>query len=169
MTTTLRTRVMTREEFFPWGEAQDIRYEFDGFEPVAMTGGTLRHNQMAQNLYFALRSRLTGHRCRPMGPDAGVATVGDSVRYPDALITCTGYDDRERLVPGVVVAFEVLSPTFGRVDRIVKPAEYGAVPSILRYVNVIVERASVGATVLERSRGGDPWMVRTLTGAIRGH
>ncbi len=31
---------MTREEFLDWAEAQEERYEFDGFQPVAMTGGT---------------------------------------------------------------------------------------------------------------------------------
>ena len=38
MSTALR---MTREEFFDWAQAQDIRYEFDGFAPVAMTGGNI--------------------------------------------------------------------------------------------------------------------------------
>ena len=29
---------MTREEFFAWAQIQGARYEFDGFQPVAMTG-----------------------------------------------------------------------------------------------------------------------------------
>ena len=37
---------MTREEFFDWAEAQDIRYEFHGCAPVAMTGGTVDHSQI---------------------------------------------------------------------------------------------------------------------------
>ena len=65
---------MTREEFFDWAQAQEIRYEFDGFEPVAMTGGTANHSLITQNVLVALRTRLRGGSCRPMGPDAGVAT-----------------------------------------------------------------------------------------------
>jgi len=30
---------MTLEHFLAWEEQQDLRWEFDGFEPVAMTGG----------------------------------------------------------------------------------------------------------------------------------
>lgn len=32
---------MTPEEFLAWEEQQELRYKFDGFEPVAMTGVTL--------------------------------------------------------------------------------------------------------------------------------
>jgi len=42
-----------------------------------------------QNIHAALRVRLKGADCRPLGPAAGVATIGDAVRYPDALVTCT--------------------------------------------------------------------------------
>lgn len=32
---------MTLEAFPAWEEYQDARFEFDGFAPVAMTGGTI--------------------------------------------------------------------------------------------------------------------------------
>lgn len=163
MNITLRQRRMAREEFFLWAEAQDSRYEFDGFQPVAMTGGTARHSRITQNIHFALRSRLADGPCRSLGPDAGIPTVGDAVRYPDALVTCKAFPDTERLVPGVVVVFEVLSPTSGRVDRIDKVRKYAAVPSIPRYV--ILEHASIGATVFKRTKGGDPWTAEALTAA----
>ena len=161
MTIALRRPRMTREEFFSWAQAQDVRYEFDGFEPVAMTGGTVDHNQIGQNIQFALRARLRGSACRALGPDAGVATVGDTVRYPDALVTCTKVPGTAHLVPGVVVVFEVLSPSSGRIDRIEKVREYRAVSSIRRYV--ILESASVGLTVFERLDAGDNWTASTLT------
>jgi Uma2 family endonuclease len=88
MNTALRKPRMTREEFFAWAQARDTRYEFDGFEPVAMTGGTANHSQITQNILLALCSRLQGSSCRPLGPDAGVATIGGAVRYPNALVTC---------------------------------------------------------------------------------
>jgi hypothetical protein len=31
-------RPMTREQFLAWEEKQPLHYEFDGFQPVAMTG-----------------------------------------------------------------------------------------------------------------------------------
>lgn len=155
MTIALRKPLMTREQFFPWAEAQEARYEFDGFQPVAMTGGTINHNVIAFNIHRALHTRLRGTGCRPLGLDAGVATIGDAVRYPDGLVTCTGTRGQDRLVPDPVIVFEVISPTSGHIDRIVKVREYAAVPSILRYV--IVESASIGLTVHERQAAGQRW------------
>lgn len=34
----------TQEEFFVWAASRESRYEFDGLQPVAMTGGTLGHD-----------------------------------------------------------------------------------------------------------------------------
>ena len=161
MNIALRKPRMTREQFFAWAQARDERYEFDGFEPVAMTGGTVNHNRIAHNLAFALRTRLRGSGCEPLGLDAGVATTGDTVRYPDALVTCTKTPGAAHLVEGVVVVFEVLSPTSGRTDRIVKVREYRAVPSIRRYV--ILEHTSIGLTVLERASGDEAWRATALT------
>ncbi len=147
MTLALR-KIMTQQEFFTWAEAQDARYEFDGVQPVAMTGGSLRHSRLIRSINFQLTSRLRGKPCEPLGPDAGVATVGDTVRYPDAVVTCSPFDDLGRLVPNPVVVFEVVRPTSGRIDRVVKLREYAAVPTIRRYV--IVESDSITVTALSR-------------------
>ena len=154
---------MSRDQFLDWAEAQTVRHEFDGFEPIAMTGGTRDHSQICQNIYAALRSRLQGTGCTSLGPDAGIATIGDAVRYPDALVTCTKGPGTDRLVPGAVVVFEVLSAASGRIDRIEKLLEYRGVPSIRRYV--ILEHTSIGMTVHARANGGDPWTTTALTGA----
>jgi Uma2 family endonuclease len=151
----------TQEQFFSWAEGQNVRYEFDGFQPVALTGGNAGHSAIGINVQTALRNRLRGSGCRPLGPDAGVETLGCAVRYPDALVTCSKFGLGDRTIPGVVVVFEVLSPTSGRVDRILKVREYAAVPSIRRYV--IVESTSIGLTVFERSIPDEPWRATTLT------
>jgi Uma2 family endonuclease len=153
---------MTRDAFLTWAETQRARYEFDGFEPVAMTGGTRDHSQICQNIYAALRLRLKGMGCVPLGPDAGIATIGDAVRYPDALVTCTKGPGTDRLMPGVVVVFEVLGPSSGRIDRIEKLLEYRAVPTIRRYV--ILGHSSAAMTVYARANGDDPWTATALTG-----
>lgn len=151
----------TQEQFFSWAEAQEGRFEFDGFQPVAMTGGTVNHSRIMRNLHRALDTRLRGGSCEPLGPDAGVETVGQAVRYPDALVTCSKLDGEARIVPGVVVVFEVLSSTTSRVDRIVKLREYAAVPSIRRYI--ILESTSIDLTVMEREGPGEVWRVAALT------
>jgi hypothetical protein len=75
MSTALRKPRMTREQFFAWAQADGGRWEFDGQGPVAMTGGTVNHNRISRNLHAALRSRLQGGPCEPLGPDAGLASA----------------------------------------------------------------------------------------------
>ena len=152
----------TAEQFLDWVGTQEGRYEFDGIRPVAMTGGSANHSRILTNIHVALRSRLRGTPCSHFGPDLGVRTIGETVRFPDALITCAKFPGTERLAPEVVVVFEVLSPDSGRRDRIEKVREYAAVASIRRYV--IIESSGSGLTVLHRRDGGDAFTVLTLTG-----
>lgn len=150
----------TQEEFFSWAERQESRYEFDGFQPVAMTGGNVNHSRITGSLHSALDRRLRGGPCEPLGPDAGIETVNKAVRYPDVLVTCTRANGTDRKVPGVVIVFEVLSPSTGAIDRIVKVREYAAIPSIRRYV--ILEATAAGLLVLERNHPDEPWRASTL-------
>ncbi len=161
MSTALREPHMTREQFFAGAQANGDRWEFDGFEPVAMPGGTVNHGRINQNLHAALRSRLQGSGCESLGPDAGLATIGNAVRYPDALVTCAKVPGDAHVVPEVVVVFEVLSPTAGRIDRIIKLREYRAVPSIRRYV--ILEHASIGLSAFARDNADEEWTATALT------
>jgi Uma2 family endonuclease len=126
-----------------------------------MTGRNAGHSAIAINVQTALRNKLRGSRCSSLGPDAGVETVNNAVRYPDDLVTCSKFDLTDRTIPGVVVVFEVLSPSSGRVDRIVKVREYAAVPSIRRYV--ILESTGVGVTVMERAEPAEAWRTTVLT------
>lgn len=41
---------MTVAEFLDWEERQELRWEFDGFEPVAMAGGTEQSAAIQRNL-----------------------------------------------------------------------------------------------------------------------
>ena len=160
MTAALR-KPMTRQEFFGWAETQDARYEFDGVQPAAMTGGTLGHSRVMRNINVQLANRLRGQSCERLGPDAGVATMGNAVRYPDAVVTCTKFGLRDRLVPNPVVVFEVISPTSGRTDRVVKLREHAAVPTIRRYV--IVESDAAAVTMFSRDGGNEPFRAGGLT------
>ena len=152
---------MSRSEFLDWAQSRDGRYEFDGLQPVAMTGGSLGHNQITLAIHRALDRRLAGGPCRPLGPDAGIATITDVIRYPDAVVTCSSFDRSEHLVPAPVVVFEVVSPGSLRIDRVVKLREYQAVPSIRAYV--IVESDAPAVTILSRDHEGEPFRAAGLT------
>ncbi len=149
---------MTLEDFLAWEERQEARYEFDGWQPVAMTGGTLAHELIGGALRALLRDRLRGKPCRAVGPTLKIEVMG-RIRYPDAFVYCGEVPPGETVIREPVVVFEVLSRGTARVDRIEKLREYQATDSIRRYV--MLEQDAVAATVMER-HGGD-WHVRVLT------
>ena len=110
-------RPMTQDEFFRWVQVRNEPYEFDGIQPVAMIGAS-------GNISFQLYRRLDENgSCGALGSNDGIKTIGDAVRYPDGLVTCSGFDGRAHLVPDPVIVFEVVSPSSIREDRIIKPRE----------------------------------------------
>ncbi len=143
---------MTLPEFLAWEERQELRYEFDGERPVAMTGGTLNHDDIGANLRAALKSRLAGGGCRPFGPNVKIVVAGH-IRYPDVVVTCTPQVGGNTILEAPVIVFEVLSASTSRTDRTDKADEYFATDSIQRYV--MLEQDSITATVLERQ--GNAW------------
>jgi Uma2 family endonuclease len=153
------SKAMSPAEFLAWEERQDLRYEFDGFQPVAMTGGTLGHDRITFNLHKVLDRTLAGQRCRPFGPNVKILAAG-RVRYPDAIITCTPQDRKATVVSEPVVVFEVVSEGTSRTDRIDKVLEYQTIPSVRRYI--IVEQDAIAATVFERT--ATDWVGRVFTG-----
>ncbi len=79
---------MTLEDFLVWEAKQPERYEFDGFQPVAMNGGTLAHALIGSNLVIELGIHLRDTHCRAYG--TGLKTlVAGRVRYPDVFVACS--------------------------------------------------------------------------------
>ena len=143
---------MTSGEYLVWEEKQELKWEFDGFQPVAMTGGSVAHSSIQGNLISALIVRLRGKPCWPCGPDMRVPTGNGRYRYPDALVTCASVRPDARDVPKPVVLFEVLSSETERKDRKIKLQEYRSIPSVQRYV--MLEQDDMLATVVARTAAG---------------
>lgn len=153
-------RPLSLDDFLGWERRQELRYEFDGVQAVAMTGGTIEHSAIATNLVVALQSRLRGGPCRAFRSDVKIIVAG-RVRYPDAVVTCSPPARGTDIIPNPVIVFEVLSPSTASVDRIEKNEEYRATPSIQRYV--MLEQTRQAATVF--ARAGEDWAGHVLTGA----
>ena len=148
---------MTVADFLAWEETQELRWEFDGFAPVAMTGGTAAHEIIQLNLTAALNSRLRGTPRRAYGSNLKIR-VADRIRYPDAFVACTPVNPRATVVDDPVAVFEVLSPSTARTDRVEKMHEYWETPSIQRYI--LIEQDAVSATAYVRDEGR--WSGRVL-------
>ena len=146
-------------EFLAWEERQEARHEFDGLAPVAMVGGTAAHARIQRNLIASLYDRLRGTPCEVFGSDLKLK-LARTLRYPDAMVVCTPLPGRAAFVTDPAVVFEILSPSTGRTDRVLKVREYGEAPAIARYV--ILEQTSPAATVFSRERGD--WLGRVHDG-----
>jgi Uma2 family endonuclease len=151
---------MTLEQFLAWEDRQELRYEFDGFQPVAMAGGTAAHAAIQVNLIVALGVRLRGRPCRPYGSELKILVAG-RIRYPEAFVVCTPVAANTKVVADPVVVFEVLSDGTENTDLVVKNAEYRATSSVQRYV--ILQQTHAGATVF--SRKGEDWVADLVSGA----
>ena len=158
MSTALR-QPMTLEQFLAWEEGQELKFEFDGDGPVAMTGGTAAHAAIQRNLIHALSGRLTNSPCRPFGSELKIEVAG-RIRYPEAFVVCTPVPPRSTVVRDPVVIFEVVSESSVTTDFVVKNAEYRAAPSVLRYV--VLQQTKAAAAVF--SRKGEDWMADLLAG-----
>jgi Uma2 family endonuclease len=152
-------RPMTLAQFLAWEERQELRYEFDGFEAVAMTGGTIAHDRITFDLQKALDARLAGKPCRPLGPNVKILVDGRS-RYPDALVVCRPVSPAATVAEDPVIVFEVLSDGTSETDLIDKNREYRATPSIQRYV--VLQQTHMAAIVFVRRADG--WLSEIVSG-----
>ncbi len=150
-------RPMTLLEFLDWEERQDLRFEFDGTQPQAMTGDTFEHDAIQVNLVSALKNRLKGKPCRVHGSNLKVEVMGH-IRYPDGYVTCGPVQRRQTVAQDPIVIFEVLSKSTAAKDGGIKNREYAATRSVRRYV--MLEQVEVGGTMFERIE--DDWVGHIL-------
>ncbi len=142
---------ITPAEFLAWEATQELKWEFDGFQPVAMTGGTDAHAAIQANIITALTIRLRSKICYVRGPDIKIQT-GPGYRYPDAFVSCTPVARDATVAADPVVIFEVMSESTARTDRTTKLLEYRSLPSVQRYV--MLEQDQPVATVFTRAETG---------------
>ena len=150
----------TTERFLAWEERQELRYEFDGFQPIAMAGGTAARAAIQRNLIVALGIGLRGKPCQSYGSELKIKVADGPIRYPDAFVVFTPLLPRATVVSDPVVIFEVLGESSATDDFVTKNAEYRATPSVRRYV--VLQQTKAAAAVL--SRKGEDWVSDILTG-----
>ena len=157
---------MSLAEFLEWEERQELRYEFDGVEPSAMTGGSAAHADIQANLATAFRNRMRGKPCKFYGSDLKILVADNSIRYPDGMVVCSPVAPNATAVRDPVIIFEVLSPSTAAKDRIVKAREgvvmSGRRPLIKGYFRRCAGRGCghVFGLVLRRIESAGPDVVR---------
>jgi Uma2 family endonuclease len=148
---------MTREEFLAWEALQPLRYEFDGFQPIAMAGGTAAHAAIQRNLAIAVGGRLRGKPCQFYGSDLKIDT-SETIRYPDGFVVCSQFVATATRIPDPVVIFEILSDSSARTDLVTKNHEYASVATVRRYI--VLAQDEMSGTMFERI--GTDWVGHLL-------
>ncbi len=99
----IQRRSLTPEGYIAWEESQVERHEFVNGEIRAMSGGSIAHNAIVNNIAGEVRSRLKGTPCRSFTSTQRIqATTSTSVFYPDIVIVCN--------VPKVGLPNSILNP-----------------------------------------------------------
>ncbi|MGA9380106.1 MAG: Uma2 family endonuclease [Phormidium sp.] len=153
---------MTAEEYLEWESQQELRHEYVDGEILAMTGGTIPHNEIALNFYTALRPHLRQRGCRANVSDVKVqANQNSRYFYPDLVVTCDPEDLKSRdFVQHPKVIVEVLSPGTANYDRGDKFKYYRQMPSLQEYV--LVDSESISVEVYHRGEG-KMWLYYAFT------
>ncbi len=144
---------LSAEEYLAWEPRQELRYEYVSGVLVAMTGGTVPHNDIAVNLLTSIHGvvRERGGRINIADVKLQVTKQG-SYRYPDLLVTCDDRDFQEaKFVRFPTLIVEVLSPGTESVDRGDKWNEYRQIESLQEYV--LVNASKIGVEVYRRGEG----------------
>jgi len=144
---------MTAAEYLVWEAKQELRHEYIDGEIVAMTGGSLPHNDIALNLYRALYPHLRERGCRVNVSDAKVqARKNSRYFYPDLVVSCDPDDLKSReFIQKPKVIVEVLSPGTANYDRTKKLKYYRQIPSLQEYV--LVDSEEIVVEVYRRGEG----------------
>ena len=136
---------MTAEAYLLWEAQQETRHEYLNGEILAMSGGTLPHNQLALNLYSSLRPQLQPKGRRALVADAKVkVTKINAYFYPDLVVSCDPQDlAAQDAITNPTLIVEVLSPSTREYDRGDKFKFYRALSSLQEYVLIDSDRVSV--------------------------
>lgn len=139
-----RSRRLSIQEYFEMEEASELRHEYVRGNVFAMSGGSLGHGRICGNLFLAIGSFVDGTGCTAYFTDAKVhIEAADCIYYPDIMVTCEPFNQKEYVVYEPVLIIEVLSPSTEQTDRREKLSAYKMIPSLKQYVIVHQNRMKV--------------------------
>ncbi|MHB8759854.1 MAG: Uma2 family endonuclease [Thiobacillus sp.] len=141
-------------------ETASVKHELVGGEIYAMAGASERHNRIALNIAFHLRTATRGKPCRAFMADMKLRLAASATYYyPDAML-CDPADDHPIYKQSPRFIAEVLSPATATVDVREKWAAYRGLASLRYYLLVDSER--LWARVFFRD-AHDAWFEQELS------
>jgi Uma2 family endonuclease len=153
---------MTWEEYLAFEEQSPSRHEFVNGTVYAMSGASLAHNEIAQELAVAFRTHLHGGPCKPFLLEAKleIRTGRDQIMYyPDLMVSCSPEDRTEQVVRNPKLVLEILSKSTEHIDRREKAIVYQQVEAIEEYVLIAQSQPRVIV-----HRRAEEWRPRLYSG-----
>ena len=151
--------LISAEEYLHIEARSPVRNEYVSGQVFAMTGGTLRHNVIAGNLFAALRTHLRNTPCRAFMHDVRLRIAkANAYYYPDLLGSCgrggQPMDLESGEVDDVVLIVEVFSQSTEAIDRREKLLAYRTLASLAEYALISQDQARIE---IHRRRGDIGW------------
>lgn len=150
---------MTWEEYLAFEEQSPYRHEYVNGTVYAMSGASLSHNRIAQELIVAFRSHLRGGPCEPFFLQAKLEIRAGSdliMYYPDVMVSCRPEDRTDQVVRNPKLVVEILSKSTQHIDRREKAMTYQRVEAIEEYV--LVAQNQLRVIVHRRAEGWRPML-----------
>jgi Uma2 family endonuclease len=159
---------ITAAEYLEGERKAEVRHEFVDGRIYAMSGASVRHNQIAGEAYTLIKSHLRGGPCRTFMEAVKVHVsdnLGEAFYYPDVFVTCEPTDDDSHVIRHPKLIIEVLSPSTSRLDRHEKLAAYKRIPSVEEIV--LIEQDWPELVIVRRSDAWKRHLYTQLDSVIR--
>ena len=157
---------MTADEFLPWAEGKDGRWELHDGVPMMMAPERLAHIRAKKQVVFALDDavRRAGLPCEAFADGVAVKIDARTTFEPDASVVCgPRKDDDAIVVTDPIIVVEVLSPSTAAIDHGRKLSGYFSLPSVEHYLILDPERR----VVIHHKRGqGEAIETRVLSDGV---
>ena len=156
MSSALKNPQISEAEYLSAELTRQDKHEFVSGQVFAMSGASIRHNQISLNIAIALRLKAS-NRCRVSISDVKFK-ANQLYYYPDVMVSCAPKSDEYcESQPCLIV--EVLSESTESIDRGEKLHNYQKVPELEAYL--LVSQKERWVDVFKRS--GAFWRFESVT------
>ncbi len=150
------------EDYLTGERISQQKHEYLAGVICAMSGTTINHDRIANNIIRELGNQLRGKPCEVFSSDVKVRIQRDVANffyYPDATVDCSEADGSSLYAENPRVIFEITSPDTERVDRGEKLLNYQSLPKLDVYA--IFDQFHIAVSIYRRTPEG--WVHEFLT------
>ena len=146
---------MTVQDFLIWEPGDGRPWQLVDGVPQPIAPKTLRHGALQSELNYLLTAHLRaqGSPCAVFTAPGVQPRINATVnfRIPDLGVTCTPYEDEERVLQSAVLLIEILSPS-NHAETWSNVWTYTTIPSVQEIL--VLHSMAVAANVLRRKPDG---------------